>query len=545
MKIDDLRQMGDASEIHTDLCIIGSGPAGLTIASELRHAAIDTLIIESGGLGSDPGADGLNHIESVGAPRVMDQALVRTRIFGGTSHVWSGRCAPFTEWDFAQRDWVPHSGWPLQHGELAPHLARACDYLGLSDSDYDSDLAPYVRGDRRRALDGGALEDCFWQFSKDSQRPLDFMRCGPSFLGQNAPRTRVLLNANVTDILTNEAANCVAGVEVASLTGQRLVVRPKAVVLAAGGIENARIMLYSNRRRGGLGNQHGLVGRFLADHPRCTLAEIDLRSAAELQRYYGLFQPGHRARGNVFVRGVTLSRHVQQQRELLNCAAWMTEERAADDPWDAVKRLLLRQPAASVRDLWTVASQPGLILGGLANRLLQGGGVRHKLQRLVFDCAVEQQPNPDSRLTLTDAHDALGLPKARLDWRISDQEKATALALGQSLDQNFRQRGLPQLRLAEWVAANRPDLARFVDTAHPSGTTRMAHAPQSGVVDPHCQVHGVEGLFVAGSSVFPTNGHANPTLTIVALAIRLADHLKDRGWHAAPAVRADAAVVAD
>jgi choline dehydrogenase-like flavoprotein len=144
----------------------------------------------------------------------------------------------------------------------------------------------------------------------------------------------------------------------------------------------------------------------------------------------------------------------------------------------------------------------------------------------VLDCIVEQRPDPDSRLSLSDRTDCLGLPIARLDWRISDQERETVATFGNLICKEFQRIGLANPKLADWAKHRRLDDSRFVDVCHPTGTTRMASDARSGVVDTHCQVHGTEGLYIAGSSVFPTTGHANPTLMIVALAIRLADRLK-------------------
>jgi choline dehydrogenase-like flavoprotein len=153
-------------------------------------------------------------------------------------------------------------------------------------------------------------------------------------------------------------------------------------------------------------------------------------------------------------------------------------------------------------------------------------GVRHKLARLVLDCVVEQRPNPDSRIRLSDRVDPVGVPLARLDWRISDQEKETVAILGRLIADEFSRVGLAAPTLAQWVRTGHRDEAQFVDVAHPTGTTRMSSDSRYGVVDENCRVHGVDTIFVAGSSVFPTTGHANPTLMIIALAIRLADRLK-------------------
>jgi choline dehydrogenase-like flavoprotein len=526
MKIDDLRKLEISGEIETDLCIVGSGPAGLTVAGELIGTGTRILILESGGLVEEAVVDSLGEIESVGEPRIMEQTLFRNRVFGGTSHSWTGRCAPFDDIDFAKRPWIPFSGWPMRRSQLEPFIHRASEYLGIRPAHYDERLVqdngcPILSSD----LDRENLRNCFWQFSSDSRKPLDYMRFGPAFLCKNPPNASVLLHATVSHITTDGGR--VVALEVSTPENKRAIVKSRAVVLCGGGIDNARMLLYSNRVvAGGVGNRHDLVGRFLMDHPRCALAEFDPRSSAEVGDYYGLFRLGKNGDRRTFLQGITLSPKMQKREGLLNCAAWLTEHWAPDDPWSAMKRLLSGDHRRPAQDAWSVLSQPGFVARGVKDRLLRGKGVPHKLQRLVLDCIVEQRPDPESRLMLGEKTDRLGLPLARLDWRISEQEKVTMAAFGNLICREFARVGLPVPELVDWAANHRLDEARFVDVCHPTGTTRMADDPRAGVVDRTCQVHDVEGLFIAGSSVFPTSGHANPTLMIVALAIRLADTLK-------------------
>jgi choline dehydrogenase-like flavoprotein len=148
------------------------------------------------------------------------------------------------------------------------------------------------------------------------------------------------------------------------------------------------------------------------------------------------------------------------------------------------------------------------------------------MQRLVLECDVEQSPDPQSRIRLSARTDRLGQPLAQIDWRVSETERLTVATLGKLIVQEFLRKGLPAPKLADWIESGRHDEARFSDVAHPSGSTRMAQNPSEGVVDDNCKIHGIEGIYIAGSSIFPTNGHSNPTLMIVALAIRLADRLK-------------------
>jgi choline dehydrogenase-like flavoprotein len=529
MQIVDLRTLESGSVFDTDLCIVGSGPAGLTVAAELAGTKIRTIVVESGGLQEDAETDELSRFESVGEPRVMDYRRARNRIFGGTSHTWTGRCAPFDDVDFAERSWVPFSGWPIERSALNPFLERACGYMGLDATPHeDRILQTYHGGGRSTDVDHGLLSHCYWQYSTNPAKPWEFMHFGREFLAKTAEHVRVLLHATVRHLNTNEPGTHLDSVDVITLDGKSAKIRPRILVLCAGGIDNARILLTSNRTvAAGVGNQNDMVGRFLMDHPRCVLGEFDPHRAREVRTRYGLAVVGQPSSRHFFARGLMLSPEIQRQDQLLNCAAWLTEHRTRDDPWDALKRLVSGNGRRIFRDSWWVLSQPHFIARGLYDRVIRAQGLPHKLERLTLDCIVEQQPNPHSRILLSNETDRLGLPLARLDWRISEQERLTAVKLANLIHDEFERTGLLAPRLADWAQGRQGEQVSFVDVFHPTGTTRMSSDPKRGVVDENCQVHGVDNVYIAGSSVFPTTGHANPTLMIVALSIRLANWLRD------------------
>jgi len=524
MRVIDLRRADHALEIRANLCLIGSGPAGLTIARELRHSGLSVLIVESGGLAEE--VPSLSEIENVGEWRSIDQQRVRNRIFGGTSHTWSGRCAPLDAIDYEARPWLPSSGWPIGPDEMAPYVRRAAGYLRI-DPDFTTEHPRPVPGP---PFDDGVLKDISFQFSEDNVLRGEFTRFGPRFLAASAPNTTVLVHASVTHLTTNADGSRIEAVEVGNREGKHATVRADAVVLAAGGIENARLLLCSNRiMPNGVGNAHDVVGRFLMDHPRCNLGNFDLKQARPVWDRFGYYRASVRRGTHLFIDGVGLSEAAQREQHLLNCSAWLDDERAPDDPLEAAERLVKRQSRNWVGDCREVLSQPKLVARAVQDRLVHRKVTLHKLQRLGFLCIVEQVPDPDSRIRLGQRRDVLGLPMPLIDWRIGELERITAARLGHAVEAEFKRVGLPPPQLVDWIRHHRYDEAQFFDVAHPIAATRMASDPRQGVVDRDCAVHGVEGLFVAGSSVFPTAGHANPTLMIVAFAARLADHLRTRG----------------
>ena len=525
MTIAELAALDTACAIETDLCLVGSGPAGFAIAEELRDSGLRILVLESGGRAPEPDTTALNEVEHLGVP----QHNGRDRVLGGSSHTWSGRCTGLDDIDYAARPWVPLSGWPFGRDAIAPHLDRACQYLGLGPDRPEgrgaspADIAP------RPHVDPTLLRPVCWQFSQDTPNPKEFMRLGPRFSRHQDARLRILLHATVTHLNTTPSGARIESVEVADRQGRRTAIRARAVVLCAGGIENARILLCSNRvMSDGVGNAHGVVGRYLMDHPRNMIVQFDPRDAERLRAIFGPYRlPSARGR-HAFVDGLALSPALQRREGLLNCAAWLDEAWAADDPVAAAKRLVAGPRAGAVRDVGLVLAEPDILLRALRARLLRGHSVTHKVEYIGFRATSEQCPDPDSRIRLGERRDRLGLPLARIDWRIGAQERASLASLARIIADEFQRLGLPSAHLADWVRNGRHEEAVFEDAAHPTGTTRMASDPRHGVVDADCQVHGVDGLYIAGSSVFPTGGHANPTLMIVALAIRLAQRLRER-----------------
>ncbi len=493
------------------------------------------VVVESGGLEPQADADALSEIENVGVPRVLDQSIVRPRGLGGASRIWTGRCAPFDEIDYARRPWVPHSGWPIGPHELDPYLDRSAAHLGLGVGSGYTEAGPprkVRRPSSRKAMDASLVLPFFWQFSTDAVRRYDSMRFGQRMLQGTSDNVRVILNASVVHIDADSTASSVQGVEIAGPDGARRTIAAPVVVLCAGGIENARLLLASNRvAANGLGNGHDMVGRFLMDHPRGGVATFDHRRLDVLSEHFGLAFLGTGHGSYLFCRGLRLSPRVQEREGLLNCAVWLSEMVTHDDPWSALQRLLRRRSTKVRHDAMAIVSNLGLVIKGM-NRGVRGKVIPRKLARLELNCMVEQLPDPESRITLSNRVDRHGTPISRVHWCVNEREQHTVRRTAELVAEECARVGVPTPVLDDWVRDKAPFPPSFQDVAHHIGTTRMADAPSEGVVDRDCQVHGVRGLYIGGSSVFPTAGHANPTQMIVALCVRLADTIKQRAGSA-------------
>ena len=537
MPIIDLHdQAVDTSpRLEFDVCIVGSGPAGSTIARECSGSGLRVALLESGGFERRPTTDVLNEVENVGRARVVDQWSVRNRIVGGTSHTWGGRCAAFDAIDFEVRPWIPESGWPFDLGSLKPFFERSAPYLGLAVGEGFSDERFWTLAKRtppRSDPDPRFLLPFFWQFSRDDKEsyPYEYMRFGRELAGQLGPDVSLIVGATVLKIDTVPSGQAVRSVALATPDGRVLALSSSTVVLCTGGLENARLLLASDDvMPGGLGNDHDVVGRYLMDHPRGAVGSFDVATSRSLQKRLGRYNVG----GNLFRAGLRLSPDVQRDERLLNCAAWLGEVVAPDDPWDALRRIAVGKSRLA-RDALAIVSNFRLLALGIKDYYVEKNGIPRHYESLSLDCMCEQRPDRDSRVTLSERRDRFGMRLPRIDWRIHSDESRTIRRMAELVAEQLGAMGLPALTVADWVRDGADLPEAFVDVAHPTGTTRMSDDPRKGVVDRNCGVHGVDGLYVAGSSTFPTSGHCNPTQMIVALALRLADHLKARVGVAKP-----------
>jgi choline dehydrogenase-like flavoprotein len=356
------------------------------------------------------------------------------------------------------------------------------------------------------------------------------MRFGQDWVNADAPNIEILLHANVTHIDLADGGTRFESVEVSTLDGKRSQVKAQTMVLCCGAIENARLLLASNRAfPKGVGNQNDLVGRFLMDHTSIAVASFDPRHATAVRSRFGGYWLDDENGRHRYLHGLRLSPEQQQKEQLVNCAAYLDEGLpTANDPWSALKRMT--SPSSghiSAHDAWAVLRNLGEISSGLYRRKVKHRPELGPVQRVVLELILEQAPDPESRVTLSqDKKDALGMPLSSLHWKIGDLERRTAKRMVELVSEEFKRLGLPAPQNVPQLDENSDWTAHFYERAHPAGTTRISTNPKEGVVDENCQVHGIKGLFVSGSSVFPTSGAANPTLMIVASAVRLADFLK-------------------
>ncbi|WP_369132393.1 GMC oxidoreductase [Modestobacter sp. I12A-02662] len=500
---------------EADVCIVGTGPAGLAIARQFLGTSTRVLLVESGGLVPDAETTRLNDGDNVGLPMSLREGRART--FGGTGTVWPGQCIRLDRLDLEVRDWVPDSGWPLTIEELDPFYDRAAAWLGIPDKAAD-EQAWRRFGLVPPAFDGDLL---YHRSSMYSSHPDVGAFYRAEF--ERADNVQVLLHATAAGIRTGPDGATAEELELRSLPGRTGRVRARTFVVCGGGIENARLLLLS-----GLGGRLGALGRYLQDHPTVWVDVLSERPEA-LQQFYGRL-----GRGRVrYVPRIRLGWGIQRRERVLNTIATLVYQHAVT-PGVATARELSsavqgrrRPTGVGLADLRAALRELAPVVTAGFRRFAQGRPSAAPVERMQVQLLLEQAPNPDSRITLSEEHDDLGLPKASVDWRLTELERRTARVMFDTLDAELRRLGLGHLDATDWLDAEQWT-KEVEDAYHPIGTTRMSTDPATGVVDRDLRVHGVGNLYVCGTSVFPTSGYANPTLTIVALAIRLAEHLAAR-----------------
>lgn len=545
----DANELGDAPALPLyDACIVGSGFAGLAVADELSRHGVRLCVLESGRLERTAHADRLKAVLSEGDIEIKAES--RERMVGGTSATWDGLSAPLDPIDLERRPWLPLSGWPIEYAELARYYARAAERFGFPDPGlFGADhFAPLkAEGDRRFA----------WR------RLAERLMLAPTRPPRLARRFRALLesahldvytDASVVELTANAARSAVEACEIRTRGLKVHRVRARVFVLAAGGIENARLLLNSTGLcPAGLGNDHDQVGRYFMNHPKNAWGTVELEGELRhLPAYFGCLYRGHA--GYLALR---LDDATQRSLDVLNSCVrfeplypwsdreavqllinalkarrWLWERLQAakgdaaalrayaetgDDPEIKIAGAVPSPPAllaAIARDPWPVAQYLGC-------RILDRY-IRPRVRAIRIRNFMEMQPHPENRVRLAPARDPYGKPLALVCHSVTPLDRRSLVALHGVLAEEVRAAGLG--RLVSDLAETDP-WPITTDASHHLGATRMGTDPRTSVVDPDARLHSVPNVYVAGGSVFPTGGSANPTYTIVALAIRLADHL--------------------
>ena len=512
----DARTLDNGTVLEGDLCIVGAGASGITIAREFNNSPVRVLLLEGGGFEWEQQMQDLYKGENVGLPYFPLQAAA-LHYFGGTTNHWAGFCSTYDQIDFEKRDWVPHSGWPITRADLDPYYKLAQPILDLGAYTYDA--ADWKQDDpQREPLLGKSdiIRTKMWQFSPPT-------RFGTKYRDEivKSPNIHLYTHANVVEVEANDGLSAVQSVRIRTFQGKEYRARAKRFVLACHSIQNARLLLASNRQaKTGLGNGNDLVGRYFMEHFEMPSGELALTkpeaTGTKLYEFTGL---GGTPRGEL-----TLTPAAQREHRILHGTASVE----AGNYGEVVKSTFqfVDTVMMNAQRAWEKGGRKGSPPIAEAS---PATAPRTKGPQRFYHLTTrqEQAPNPDSRVTLSAQKDALGVPRAKLDWRATELDKRSMRTFYQLLGREMGRMDTGRVQIKDWLLSDDVSWPSFISGGwHHMGTTRMSSDPRQGVVDANCKVHGLANLYIGGAGVYATAGAVNPTLTLVALSLRLADHLK-------------------
>lgn len=506
----DARNLDNGSQIVGDICIVGAGAAGISMALDLKDLNKKIILLESGGFEYDDQVQDLYDGKNLGQ-RYYPLRSCRLHFFGGTTGHWAGMCSPYDPIDFRPRAWVPNSGWPITREELDPFYAKANKVLELGPYRYDQAYWNEQNPQVPLPLSGDIFWNKMWQFSPPT-------RFGTRYRDDivNAPNIHLYTYCNLTNIEVDPGVNRVLQVEVKNHAGKTHTVKARQFVLACGAIQNARMLLASNKQnKSGLGNDHDLVGRYFMEHLEVRSGELYLERQHPMDLY--MFPE----RDGIARAEISLTEKAQEEHRILNGTISFT-------PTEFTKN---QKPMI---DVWT-NEDPRKSFDNLIVNFddwINADESFDLSQSRVFELftRMEQAPNPDSRVVLSDEVDSLGVPKANLHWDLTELDQESLRKIYRLFGKEVGKAGIGRVKLYEFLwDANKDDMLGTLGGGwHHMGTTRMHEDPKRGVVDANCKVHGLSNLYVAGSACCSTSGAPNPTLNLVALSLRLSDHLKNQ-----------------
>jgi choline dehydrogenase-like flavoprotein len=541
------------SERRAEVAIVGAGPAGIVLALELARAGREVLLIESGEHSADASIQRLGDTEG-DDPLHAPMSLTTSRRVGGASNLWGGRCVPFDPIDFAPRSIVGEARWPVSYEEIEPYFQRACDWCVCGEALFDAKQAPELAS--REIVPGFSDGDVLASALERWSLPTNFRRQYDADL-KRSEKVKLVTGLTCLEVVCEPGESRVRALRCSTLEGHEVLVEAERYVLACGGLESTRLLMASDRDHpGGIGNHAGHLGHWYMAHVESRIARVRFLTPPR-QTIYG----HERDRAGIYVRRrFTLAPELLEREQIPNLAMWLVNPEISDPSHGSgvlsFVYCMLASPlgrlfvAEGIRQAHIKASRPVSLRRHVANLLRDLGpaswfAVKFGYQRFLTrgrkvpgffvrsDSNTypllyhgEHLPHHESRVELTAASDALGMPRLRTRLRFDEYDVDSVIRAHEQLDAHLRERGLGSVEyLHEGEDLEEAIREQLFGGYHQAGTTRMSSAPADGVVDRDLAVHGFEDLFVASSSTFVTSGQANSTFMIIAFALRLADRL--------------------
>ena len=543
----------DGDIITSDIAVVGAGPAGIVLTLELAKAGFDITLLESGNLNFDQESQNLSDASYVNRQFHALMSECTRRQIGGTATIWGGRCVPFDPIDFAQRNHVPNSDWPVTYDELSAFFQRASDYFLSGQAEFDINNIEHIQ--QKSIVPGLPDKDVLTSTLERWSLPTNF---GKEYLTQlkQSERIKLFYGLTCTEIVSNEQGKQVKSLQTKTLGGKEISVKCQKYILAGGALNNTRLLMDSDSHHpGGIGNHSGLLGKFYMGHLSGDIATVKFTTPPK-ETIFGF----DRDSDHTYIRRrFSFTPEFQQEQKLSNTVGWLGAPEFGDfshqngilsSAYIALNLPLLktRLGASTAIRRAAIGKDKGMYSPHVMNIIKDFGQIlsfipsfgygrfvaKRKIPALFVYSAAneyplhyhsEQVPNPDSTVSLANERDALGMRRLNINLSFSDQDIESVVKAHKYWDQHLRKHECGYLKYVSddlettvWTQAG--------DGFHQVGTTRMSEHPDQGVVDTNCHVHGFDDLFVASSSTFVTSGQANSTFMIVAFALRLADYLK-------------------
>lgn len=506
----DLNSFNKSDKYNYDAIIIGSGAAGISLGLNLAKRRLRTLILEGGELDYTDWSQ--DHYYGTVTARDLPYGLKdsRQRYFGGSTNCWAGGCGRLDAIDFLERDWIEKSGWPIDIEQMERWYGEAEKFLNISSENSFDDLGELL-GFETKGLtytEKVNFAEHYFQKIYDSK-----------FLD-------LIFDANFKRFNLDDNGNSVTNVEVVSKSGVSKKFASKIYTLAAGGIETTKILLNSKKyRRVEIGNSSSTLGKFFCDHPIAPVASL-IDSSGFMDDYkYNIWKYFERTDPNVRIPFFKLTDELQITHKLLNGAVQFYEQELELDPeleaaWKIRNSILNGNfTNISIEEIMSVTSSLQKVIRAYRQRRKREGRIALRFQ-------IEQEPRSTNQIALIDETDSSGLNKVNLHWDFGDSERRTIEYLVAATTKALHPFGVTLMIDKQLINSN--DLPFDLRGGqHHCGTTRMSKSASSGVVDRNLKVWDMKNLYICSSSVFPTNGWVNPTLTIIALAQRLGKIISD------------------
>lgn len=506
-----------------EVCIIGSGAAGFACAMTLLHSGIQVLIVEGGLQTFNAQAADLHRGELTGHPHSGIHEA-RERIIGGTTTKWGGQAFPFLSEDFEKRPYVNLSGWPLSYTDMEPYYRKAEQILG-TDGSVPFAYRPWKDWHIREPEFFSSRIDLF--VTKWCKIPNFSIQHGHKV--EHSSNVTLLRNANIVELLPAVHQNAVQSMRIRSLDGKQGLVEAKYIIAAGGALETVRLFLSSKKfGEPGIGNEH--VGCYFQDHVAAVAGQIFPHSRKGFQ---DVFDPFYK-RGFKYFPRIKINPSLAKELEILHTSAQVVFSEDESSILGNMKEMVSALRNKKIPDTKLVKK----IANPLRIKEAARAGIRWKLTRrgispsqgpIWLEIHSEQEPDCKSSATLSSEADKLGMPRIRLNWTISDLTIRTIRTMALLIKTEFERTSFARVVLEPWVQNPGVDPRRWLgDVFHQAGGLRMANTKEEGVVDADCKVFGIDNLYVASSAVFPTSSFSNPTMTIIALSIKIAETVERR-----------------